>query len=442
MNVSCRWIPAIVLLTAVSIASATSALAQATVVNGTGNPNVDIPAVQAAVNLGGNVVLRGHFSFNTPPTISTALQTAGFPLATILISKAVSISGTRADRDDVTTIDAGTIPFYVDAPGVSVAIQKLRFVRPANAAILVYSATGLVIDSCRIEGFTPRLNPGIVQFSGITLYGSDTAVIPTPTQPGHPQNIYGRILIANNDLDLAGGTATDNVLGITTFSIGLSPNNLVDMYVSGNTVKNVTEPAINMRRIGGRARVERNVIATGPISSETTPRPEAIRVANIGTYVIADNVIHSEWPDPDAIGIGVFSQFAAWPVTDAVVLNNTVTMSPPEGVVFGSYSAGIDIRGFVQDNEIGNNTIRGHARAAIGIDVFNGGSPADTALVLNRFDDFEPSAADVVVDEGVTNTLNLGQKGTVSDQGINTLIVPFSDVSSSPTSSAQAYKPR
>ncbi len=50
MNVSRRWTPAIVLLTAVSIASATSALAQATVVNGTGNPNVDIPALQAAVN--------------------------------------------------------------------------------------------------------------------------------------------------------------------------------------------------------------------------------------------------------------------------------------------------------------------------------------------------------------------------------------------------------
>ena len=65
---------------------------KATVVNGTGNPNVDIRAVQAAVNLGGNVVLRGHFSFNNPPTISTSLQTVGFPLATILISKAVSIS--------------------------------------------------------------------------------------------------------------------------------------------------------------------------------------------------------------------------------------------------------------------------------------------------------------------------------------------------------------
>ena len=424
MKVSCRRIPAIVLLTAVSIASATSALAQTTVVNGTGNPNVDIPAVQAAVNLGGNVVLRGHFSFNTPPTISTALQTAGFPLATILISKAVSISGALADRDDVTTIDAGTIPFYVDAPGVSVAIQKLRFVRPANAAILVYSATGLVIDSCRIEGFTPRLNPPDVQFSGITLYGSDTAVIPTPTQPGHPQNIYGRILIVNNDLDLAGGTATDNVLGITTFSIGLSPNNLVDMYISGNTVKNVTEPAINMRRIGGSAHVEGNAIWTGPISSQITTRPEAIRVANIGTYVIADNVIHSEWPDPDAIGIGVFSQFAAWPIT-AEVINNEVTMSPPDGVVFGSYSAGIDVRGFAESNYVGDNILRGRARAAVAVDVFNGGTPDDTAFVLNRFDHFEPSVADLVVGEGVTGTLVLGQKGTVNDQGIHTLILPF-----------------
>ena len=45
----------------VAIALAASALAQPTVVNGTDNPDVDIPAVQAAVNLGGEVVLSGHF---------------------------------------------------------------------------------------------------------------------------------------------------------------------------------------------------------------------------------------------------------------------------------------------------------------------------------------------------------------------------------------------
>ena len=76
-----------------AIALAASALAQPTVVNGTGNPDVDIPAVQAAVNLGGEVVLSGHFSFDKPPTIPSPLQAVGFPQATVLISKAVAISG-------------------------------------------------------------------------------------------------------------------------------------------------------------------------------------------------------------------------------------------------------------------------------------------------------------------------------------------------------------
>jgi hypothetical protein len=54
---------------------------------------VDIPAVQAAVNLGGEVVLMGHFSFDKPPTVPTPLQAVGIPPATILISIAVAISG-------------------------------------------------------------------------------------------------------------------------------------------------------------------------------------------------------------------------------------------------------------------------------------------------------------------------------------------------------------
>ncbi len=45
--------------------------AGSTVVMGTGNPDVDVPAVQAAVDLGGKVVLSGHFSFDTEPKIPT-----------------------------------------------------------------------------------------------------------------------------------------------------------------------------------------------------------------------------------------------------------------------------------------------------------------------------------------------------------------------------------
>ena len=41
--------------------------AQPVVVAGTGNPDLDVPAVQAAVDRGGHLVLMGHFSFDRPP---------------------------------------------------------------------------------------------------------------------------------------------------------------------------------------------------------------------------------------------------------------------------------------------------------------------------------------------------------------------------------------
>lgn len=399
------------------VISATIALAQATVVTGTGNPAVDVPAVQAAANAGGDIVLMGHFSFDTPPTVPTPLQAVGIPPATILISKAVAISGAPN-----ASIEAGTIPFYVQAPGASVSIQKVRFVRPAKSAILVYAVSGLLVASCRIDGITPLPN---IQFSGISIGASDMATIPTPSKPGHPEKLSGRIEVVNNDLDFAGGTVFDNVLGVTAFSAGQSPDKEVDLYITGNRIRNITQPAINLRRIGGRARVESNVITTGNVSSPTTRRPEAIRAANTGSYVIAHNVIHSEWPAPEAIGIGVFSQAADWPIADAEIVDNEVTMLPPDGVRFGAFSAGIDIRGFAQGVVVGNNRIRGRARAAVAVDVSNGGSPRNTAFILNHFDDLEASVPGVVVGNGVRDTLIVGEKGTVDDHGIHTVILPI-----------------
>jgi hypothetical protein len=209
------------------------------------------------------------------------------------------------------------------------------------------------------------------------------------------------------------------------FGVGQSPDHEVDIYISGNDIRNTTEPAINFRRIGGRALIEANMITTGPVSSQAAPRPEAIRVANIGSYVIAHNVIDCQWPDPEAMGIGVFSQFGPWPIERAVVVGNEVTMSPPDGTVFGTLSAGIDVRGFAQANVIANNSIRGRARAALAVDVFSGGVPGNTTFALNRLDDFEASRADVFVDVGVTDTLILSQKGSLEDDGINTTVIPF-----------------
>lgn len=125
----------------------------------------------------------------------------------------------------------------------------------------------------------------------------------------------------------------------------------------------------------------------------------------------------------------MFSQFAAWPVEGAIVVDNNVNMSAPDGTVFSSFSAAIGVYGFAQGNVVMNNRIRGHASAALSSPAFPlppkaPAVPANNAFVLNRFDDFEPSVANVFIDVGVTNTFVV-EPGTIDDLGIGTVIVPL-----------------
>jgi hypothetical protein len=394
------------------------------VVVGTGDPSVDIPAVQAAVNTPGtplDVILKGHFSFNSPPTIPTAaaLVAVGYPKAMVLVSNAVTISG---EKD--ASIEVGTIPFYVEAPGDSVTIQGLRFCNPTAKAIVVYAANGVMIANCKIEGVVPLAPLGS---SGIDIdtIGTVPKPPPPPGNAGQPLNIVGRLLVVHNEIDMTGGTSADNTLGIVVFSVGVVPDNEVDVYVYGNKIKNTTQPAINLRHIGGRVVVERNEIHTGPVSGQAPP-PDVIRAANDGSYVIAHNTIHCEWPDPQAIGIGVFSQIPStppWNMENAVVIDNTVTMSPPAGVTFGPLGAGIDIRGYAYHNLVANNTVRGNGRAALAVDFFREGAPGNNALIQNDVAGFVAATADIVIGPNVTDTVLIEQAGTVQDNGVNTIIV-------------------
>jgi len=196
--------------------------------------------------------------------------------------------------------------------------------------------------------------------------------------------------------------------------------------VSGNTVRNATERSINIYQVGGRAYVERNVITTSRISGPAGGiAPDVIHVVGSGSYLISHNSVHSRLATE--AGIRVHSQFTDWPIADAIVVDNEVNMEAPEGTVFGVNSAGIDIWGNAQGNVVLNNSIRGRARAALALAVFpppqpGDGVPATNAFILNRFEDFEASLADVVVGERVMNTLIVGP-GTVHDEGVGTVQV-------------------
>src|SRR5437016_5811583 len=139
-------------------------LAAQTVVVGTGDPDIDIAAVQAAVDRGGSVLLRGHFSFDNPPIRRGALPDL---MAMVLVSKEVTISGVLDERGEMTAIHGGEIPFAVEAGGAEVRIERLRFVGPKRYAIFVDAVRGLTIESCAIESVEALPPPG--NQTGITL---------------------------------------------------------------------------------------------------------------------------------------------------------------------------------------------------------------------------------------------------------------------------------
>jgi hypothetical protein len=385
-----------------------------------------VPAVQAAVDQGGTVLLQGHFSFDEAPTklIAPSLSSgppgqAYAPAAEVVVSKAVTISGTGEGADEMTTIEGGTTPFYVDAPGEPVTIRRLRFVRPTSSAILVYAVRDLEIASSTIAGMVTykTLSNGI----GINTSGSP----PTLAAPGVPENVSGTLNILHNEIDMVGGTTADNTLGVLVFAVGTA-GAPVDAHVTGNRISNTTEPAINFRRIDGRATLSHNVLATGSVAANVT-RLQVIRVANTGVYRITDNFIDCEWANPDAEAIGLFSNVASWPIEHAVVDNNEVNMSAPAGTVFTAFSAGIGVFGFADSNIVRHNTIRGSARAGLSIPMFPlppqaPAAPEGNAFVDNRLVQFIPAVADIFVGAHALRTRIVGP-GTVEDEGDGTIIM-------------------
>ncbi len=412
-----RWIAAV--WTAATLAG--SAAGQPVVVAGTGDPNIDVPAVQAAVDQGGRVVLTGHFSFDRPPTAPAG----AIYNRMVTVSRSVVISGAQDEADEMPTIEAGNWPFFIDALGAHVTMQGLHFVRPKAGAIWVYAVSGMTISHCRIESVEPTVEFGMqanlasALSGGIGVYADPAP--PSAARPGRPENFSGTLAILHNDIDMGAIPGTLS-LGIVIFSVGKSRDQEVDIYVSGNNIRNVTEPAINFRVIGGRAHVERNVVATGAISSANA---DAIRVVGAGSFLIAHNTIDCGWMDPAATAINAFSQAAPNPPeASAIIVDNDITMSAPEGTAFGPNSAAIVIKGPSQDNLVTNNRIRGRATAGLSVINLNGGTPRNTSFVANDLDGFQSSLADVFIDAGAANTVAIGGQVTVADHGSGTVVIP------------------
>lgn len=395
-----------------------TAVAQTTV-TGTGDPGVDIPAVQAAVDKGGPVLLTGHFSFDAPPTVTEApsILYSGTALGTILVSKAVEISGARDDRGEMTSIEAGTNPFYVNAPGAHVSIQGLHFIHSKVVAIRVVAAHGLTIASNRVDG----VSRGVANAVGI-LVGT-TPMPPNAADLTQTENVSGTLSITNNDIDMQGG-ADGNYLCILMYALGKSPDHEVDLYVLGNDIRNSTERPIDINSIGGRVYIERNRVTTGNIGFDVSPSGSVVHIVGPGQFLIAHNQFDCGWTSGAHAGIRLFSK-TGQVLSYAIVEDNDMTMATPDGTAFTATSSAIEVRGPGIGNMVLNNRVRGRANFALSV-IADGGSPQTTTFLMNNTQEFSAAQAMVFVDAGGSNTVLVGQPGVVEDHGAGTAVVTWS----------------
>ncbi len=169
-----------------------------TVVGGQNNPAVDVPAVQAAVDQGGSVLLVGTFDFGD----------AG----RVLLRNDVDISGEIVgNATPVTTIRGGDWPFYSPLPaqmpptqpGPKITVQYLHFDGAKGVAVHLAYTGGASVHNNKMTGLRGRLfAPGQFRRVGVEIGPFDsrdrTNIQITPLL------VSGSIEVFDNDVDSSG----------------------------------------------------------------------------------------------------------------------------------------------------------------------------------------------------------------------------------------------
>lgn len=388
------------------------------VVIGSGDPGKDVPAVQAAIDRGGTVVLKGAFNFGERGRVT--------------IRRDVSISGEPGpshDRTRGTTIKGGFWTFFSPPPaglqagqvGPQISIRNLHFDGALWAPINIAHASGVTVGGNRITNVRPHPMPlpnipdGYVQ-QGIVC-GTRWAQEDQTKRKYLPNVVTGPVMIAENEIDLTAPEPSKTLAQ----GIWVMWTTGIDAYVGRNRIsgasRNSIETIDNYQGAGGkgRVRIEGNTITTPhsgiPLPTPATPNgivlgffvdPDAAVDPNRNIrYEVQRNVI--EVRGKTSLGIAVFTDGAA-------VMDNTVSASGTDAQAIYVASS---------NGEVVSNTLRGTGKAAIAVVPFRAMTARANRLADNDMRQFEASEAHARFAQGSGNNVCTGNHGLlkVADLG-------------------------
>ena len=372
--------------------------ASMTVVYPTGQFPADVNNVQAAVNLGGAVLLKARNAANvfTPFNFGPAVEGSG----TVLLNTNVSITGeTVAGR--MTTITGGDTPFRSYQP-VDVAIHKLYFDGPRMAAVLVRATDRFQFTRSHVARVVPFLwytEEGVDVYKGQGIWVEVSGSSP------------GTIVIEDNFFEDCG-------LGGAQLGYGLAivPGES-RVRIARNIIRGANFAGIILIWPGAETLIEDNTIVTGP--GDIEPRFSGNAIHLLGSWnrvqntpvIIRDNEMRVE--GPEAHGISAFGdEVVNYKVQNTVIENNRITLT--NGLT------GIGLWGAVLNSDVKHNRLRGDAQYAmlLGAGFFD---PTETSesnkFAGNNLATFDASVADVFFDTNTVNNVLRGHSGSVIDLG-------------------------
>jgi hypothetical protein len=380
-------------------------------ISGTDNPNIDLQAVQSAVDQGGRVSLKGIFDFGETGSVT--------------ITKDVEIVG---PIDDPATprpkIKHGHVTFKSVQPapplvGPKITIRNIEFEGASWTPIYIAHASGVTIVGNKISQVRPVLyapegrKPFRVQH-GIVI-GTWLSLTLNKREPYQADAVTGIVRIEENDIELTNDEPT-NTMGLGTLLIQTTG---VTANIARNTIRNASRNCIealdNYRASNGSGWIviadnQLETPAEGiPLPAPMTPNgimagyfldPSAATDPSRATgHMILHNSLRAH--GRTSWGIGVL-------LDGALVRDNYVAIE-------GSESAGIVSTG--SQVYIGQNRVEGTGVAAVRLTPYASMSASDSELNGNDFETFKASTADVVLGKGATNNHIDGRSGSIVDGG-------------------------
>lgn len=393
-----------------------------TIIIGQNNSAGDIQAVQAAVDQGGTVLLKGTFDFGEKGRVT--------------ISKDVKIVGEKVSQGNpITKIRGGFQTFLSplpaqlppQAPGPNIAIQDIHFDETLMSPIYIAYCAGVTIGGNKITNVRPLAATPQMNVSVGIMVGTNW-IQPATTRRYQPGAVTGVVTIENNDLDMTNDTPQK------TFGQGIFVHwaTGITLQVSGNTVKNCSRNSIETmdNYLGddgsGSVVIRDNKVITAPVGipfpSPRTPNGILVGWFFDGTGAGASNPkqnMKHTITNNTVLARGETSMGMWIASNEVIVENNQITTEKQSATPIVINSAQCQIL---------KNKIEGMGVSAIFISPLRSLKGSNNNCEGNDLNAFKASVIEVILDKDSQNNIVRGSSGKVKDLGIDNQIVGLTRV--------------